>query len=171
MGLKSRNLQGYEKDIQLELRFADKIKEILGKQFITKDKEWDVEKATDFLVFTIKPLRVAVRLRRYSQYLKAGYKEEFTIRWSRPSGKETEIHKIQRGYVDYLFYGFVNGDETKIIQYFIGDLNVFRRSNVTPIAILPNKPPDSDFAVYKINQFPQEFILNYTKHLNLSEFM
>jgi len=153
------DLKGYERDIRLEMKFAEQIKSILGRIFIKQDENWDVEKATDFLVLTIEPIRVAVRLRRHQYYEK--YKEQITIRWTRPTGNETEIHKIRKGNVSHLFYGFVNADENEIIQYIIGDLNVFRESEPVPYQLKSNKnPPDSSFAVYMLKQFPKEFIVS-----------
>ena len=54
----------------------------------------------------------------------------------------------------------------KIIQYFIGNLQIFRNMNSTPI-IKPNKPLDSWFAIYRINQFPKEFIIKWYPNKDL----
>ena len=147
----------YKIDRSLEDKFCKIIKAILGNQFFVKDIEMDLKQGTDFLTYNIKPFKVAVRLRRFSMFLK--YPNDFTIRWSRPSGIKTEIHKINEGLVDYILYGFIDKDEIKIIKYFIGCLSVFRNSNVKPIAIIPNNPPDSSLAVYKISQFPANFVI------------
>jgi hypothetical protein len=92
--------EGFRRDIQLEYRFARTIKAILGLFFIRKDIDADLHGGTDFLVYNIKPFRVAVRLRRYKYYIK--YSKQFTIRLSRPSGVKTEIDKINEGLVDYI---------------------------------------------------------------------
>ncbi len=149
-------ITGYKKDIRLEQQFAETMKMILGRYFIRQDVEADLHSGTDFAVFTIKPFRVAARLRRFQYYGK--YSQEFTIRWTRPNGIPTEIDKLRAGLVDYLFYGFVNKEETKLQQYFIGDLAIFLRANIPPFAILPNSPHDSDLAVYRIRDFPKGFI-------------
>lgn len=146
----------YENDRAIEDKFSKVIKAILGNCFFVKDVEMDLKEGTDFLTYTIKPFKVAVRLRRFSMFVK--YPNDFTVRWSRPSGIKTEIHKINEGLVDYILYGFINQKETKIIKYFIGCLETFRESEVKPVAILQNNPPDSELAVYKISQFPPEFI-------------
>lgn len=147
----------YQSDRAIEDKFSKTIKAILGNQFFVKDVEADLRQGTDFLTYNIKPFRVAVRLRRFPIYLK--YPDDFTIRWSRPSGVKTEIHKINEGLVDYLLYGFIDEKETKIIKYFIGCLSVFRNSNIKPISIISNNPPDSCLAVYKKSQLPISFIL------------
>lgn len=146
----------YETDRSIEDKFSKIIKAILGNYFFVKDIEMDTKQGTDFLTYNIKPFKVAVRFRRFPMFLK--YPNDFTIRWSRPSGIKTEIHKINEGLVDYILYGFIDEKETKIIKYFIGCLSVFRKSNVSPIVILKNNPPDSELAIYKISQFPVEFI-------------
>lgn len=147
----------YVADRKLETKFAGTIKGILGKQFITQSIEADLTQGIDFAIFRIEPFSVAARLRRYKYYVK--YKHQFTIRWSRPSGVETEIDKVNTGLVDYFFYGFVDEAEKKIIKYFIADLGVFRQVAIPPFAIKLNDPPDSELGIWRIADFPPEFIL------------
>lgn len=163
--------EGFERDIKIERKFASDIKVILGEYFITQDPVMDREKGTDFLTFTVQSFKVGVRLRRYyffiagerSWYNHRGEKyiaypkEEFTIRWERPSGNKTEIHKIREGLVQYFLYGFLNENETKIIQYFIGNLAIFRNNEPEPIDIKANKKRDSVLAIYKRNEMPINF--------------
>jgi len=132
---------GYATDIGLELRFTKTIKGILGNCFIVQDPQHDRQEGTDFEIFTVQPFKVGVRLRRFA-YLDR-YGNEFTLRWSRPSGVPTEIDKVRSGLVDYILYGFVDAEERHILQYFIGDLNVFRANEPSPLGIFPNVPPDS----------------------------
>jgi hypothetical protein len=145
-----------EKDALLEYKFERQIKNILGNFFIKKDITHDLKEGTDFAIFGIKPFKVAVRLRR-NYCLDRGYGKEFTIRWSRPSGAKTEINKIEEGLVDYILYGFLDKDETKLVQYFIGDLAVFRDHLQEPFKIKKNKSGDSELAIYKWSQFPASF--------------
>lgn len=154
-------MSGYEKDIRLERKFADDIKVILAKHFIVQDRIADTKQGTDFFIFQIKPFRVAARLRTFEHFITGNRRDEFTIRWCRPSHIKTEIDKIREGLVQYLFYGFVDKTESNLIQYFIADLNIFLKTNPKPYKIYPNyNPRDSDFAVFKINQFPENFIKN-----------
>jgi len=149
---------GYETDIGLERRFSKTIKAILGNAFISQDPQHDKAEGTDFEIFTVNPFRVGVRLRRYQYWRNTKYREQFTIRWWRPSGVATEIHKIRCGLVDYILYGFVDKDEKRIIQWFIGDLAVFRENEPEPAALLWNKPPDSKFAAFELSSLPNEFV-------------
>jgi hypothetical protein len=151
----------YETDSKLEYKFAKTMKSILGNQFIIKDIRADIKEGTDFLIFQLNPIRVAVRLRRF-KYLK--YKNDFTIRWSRPSGVKTEFQKIMDRDVDYILYGFIDDKENEIIHYFIGDLDIFRNKNPKPFSIKPNNPPDSELAVFRISDLPASFIIkSYSK--------
>ena len=155
--------QTYQKDRALEDKFSKTIKGILGNVFITKDIQMDLLHGTDFLTLTVNPFKVAVRLRRQDGNFER-YKKEFTIRWSRPSGIETEIHKIKKGLVDYIFYWFVGKEETRIIQYFVGDLRIFNQYEKQPTGIFLNKPPDSKLAVWRIDMFPNNFIKHFYSH-------
>jgi hypothetical protein len=139
------------------VKFSNTIKSILGMYFIKKDVELDLKQGTDFTVFTLNPITVAVRLRTFDYYLR--YPDEFTIRWSRPSGVITEIHKIRLGLVNYIFYGFVDKSERNLIKYFIGDLTVFRQFEPKPF-IKQNKNGDSELAAFKISDLPDVFILH-----------
>lgn len=151
---------GYETDIVLEQQFARTIKQILGLCFIGQSKYLDQKEATDFAVFQIDPIKVAVRLRRYNQYLIGNRKDEFTIRWSRPSGVKTEIHKIHDGLVDYILYGFVGPQNKKIIRYFIGDLRVFIETDPHLLGPYKNVPPDSELVACRLSDLPDMFFVH-----------
>ncbi|MEO5366654.1 MAG: hypothetical protein H7831_09930 [Magnetococcus sp. WYHC-3] len=148
----------YDNNIRLERKFADIIKQILGRQFIGQDPVMDREQATDFLVLNVKPFKVACRLRTLRYY---DFRDQFTIRWKLSSGGQTEIDKIRAGFGDYIFYGFVNKEENKIIDYFIGDLNVFRQHESTIVPGIFSNCDDnpSMLAAYNIASFPMEFII------------
>lgn len=136
-------------DMRLELRFAETIKAILGRQFFTKNDFADKHEATDFAIFSSHPIRCAVRLRTYKWFLCKPY--DVTIRWWRPNGVRTEIDKIEDGLVSHMFYGFVSGDENKIIAYSILKLPV--PWEIHPFVIIQNKPRDSDLGVFKRDEF------------------
>lgn len=148
----------FRRNLSLEKRFAKQIRAILGCQFFIQDPVLDQRCATDFAIFTApRQIRVGVRLRRYQYWLR--YRRQFTIRWSLPSGVRTEIDKIRDGLVNYFLYGFLDAAEYRIIQYFIGDLDVFRKCKPEPVSIHENSPPDSKLAVYSLSQLPPEFVL------------
>jgi len=146
-------------NLELEHKFADDIKALLGQYFFTKDMKEDLEGGTDFAIFYSDPVRVAVRIRRWEIYLHRIWRQQFTIRWKLASGHITEIDKINSGLVDYIFYAFINKNESKIIKYIIGDLEVFRNAEVQPIEVKPNKDGYSWLAAFHPTQFPKEFLL------------
>lgn len=146
----------YNRDAAFERKFERQIKTRLGQYFIGRDVVLDLREATDFAIFIIKPVKVAARLRRFEYYK---YKDQFTLRWSRPSGVMTEIDKIREGLVEYIIYGFVDQKERKILSYFIGDLKIFREYEPKPIEIFPNNPPDSELAAYELKNMPEGFLL------------
>jgi len=150
-------MTGYEQDIQLERRFTKNIKAALGGFFFGQTPYMDQQEATDFAVFTMAAVKVAVRLRRYEYMVR--YPDQFTIRWSRPSGVKTEIDKVRLALVDYMLYGFVDEGQTCLLQYVICDLAIFRAAEPQPLCIKPNVPPDSDFAAFGLWQFPASFVV------------
>lgn len=160
-------MSGYDRDITLEHRFSKQIRSILGCYFFTQTAWLDQQEATDFAVFTAEPVKVAARLRRNEYLLR--YPDEFTIRWSRPSGVKTEIDKIRSGLVDYMLYGFVDESQTRLLKYVICDLDVFRAKEPKPICVKRNNPPDSELAAYKLSQFPPEFVLKLWKYAQLNQ--
>lgn len=147
----------YEDNIRHERRHAQTIAGILGKCFFRQDVYLDLHEATDFAIFRADPVRVAARLRTYTYMAKYG--SEFTIRWRLPSGVETEIDKIRRGAVAYIFYGFMSPDESRIVRYFVGDLARFRLAEPKPLCIRTNTPPDSELAVYRVGDMDDHFIV------------
>jgi hypothetical protein len=150
----------FEEDIGLEKKFVKRAKQILGECFFCRDKIADLEQGTDFLIFQLdlpNSIRVAFRLRRF-KYL--CFKDDFTIRWKRPSGVKTEIDKIMDGQVNYILYGFVDKAEKNIIKYFIGDLRIFREKNLPPIAVKTNTDAKaSQLAIYEKKMYGEKFII------------
>lgn len=157
--LPETKLRSFNTDRKFEAKLEQNILRILANTFIKKDIQCDLAEGTDFLVYRINPFRVAVRIRRNKFFLNPIYREQFTIRWERPSGAITEINKIRNKLVDYLLYGFANQEENNIIHWFIGDLKIFNQHMVEPVEIKLNNPPDSKLAVYNIRQFPIGFII------------
>ena len=150
-------LMVYQVDRALEDRLAPTVKAILGNQFFTKSLWADEREGTDFLVLSSERIRVAVRLRRHG--FREPFGQQFTIRWSRPSGVPTEIHKILAGLVDYFLYGFVDAQEQKITQYFIGDLKVFRLHEPQPVKMIVNPSLDSTFGVFDHSDMAPGFVI------------
>jgi len=161
MGDKNITQEDFDNNIVLERRFARILKAILGNYFITQDVVLDKEQGTDFAIMTVNPFKVGIRLRRYKYWLNWEFRNQFTIRWKLASGNKTEIDKIRSGFVRYILYGFVNEEESQIIQYFIGDLSALTPAYLDkPYRIFHNKnSDDSDLAVYRLCDAPIDFIV------------
>ena len=117
-------MKDWEKDKRWSDKYFPEIKRALGEYLICEPTDFneDRDRNTDLTVFDIRAVRIACRIRKEAYREKYGH--EFTIRSGRPTGRETELAKIIRGWGDYLFYGFA--DEHRLIQWLIGDLNAFR---------------------------------------------
>jgi len=153
------NMAYSKKDASLEWKHWTTIQCILGRVFFIKDMEADLKQGTDMLIATSKPVRVGIRLRRNRYYQNSKWRWQFTIRFDRPSGEDTEWQKLWQGLYTHLFYGFLSPNEKKIIQYFIGDMDIFRHITPTYEGPYLNHPPDSRLVAFNCSDFPKEFYL------------
>lgn len=145
--------------LRLENKFSKQLKAILGGCFFTKNIDDDLTKGIDFAVYTIKPFKVACRLRGFGYQKRYG--NQFTVRWELKSGNRTEIDKIKDGFVDYMLYGFIDADEIRIIQWVLVDLKPIREG-LEPFEIRQNKMPDENkLAAYSLVTYPKEYILDF----------
>ena len=142
------------------------VKRILGEHLIgTATRAADRQEATDFWVYEIHPIRIGCRLRRYKYFQNEEYRNQFTVRVSRPSGVPSEMGKIVDGWGDYIFYGFANENDTDLVKWFIGDLKVFRSCLIRNRQLLrglymgKNRDGSSSFYAWPVDAFPKEFIL------------
>lgn len=152
-------------------RFIPEIKGHLGRALISESPaEEDAERNADLIVMTLKPWRVACRIRKHLYLGKYG--GEFTVRSSRPAGTKTELTKIIEGWGDYMFYGFADPQEISLCQWFIGDLDAFRIWHSRELCRKKGEPPgtrhenfdsSSDFTSYRKDEIPN-FIVTEQKH-------
>ena len=119
------------------------------------------------IVLRMNAVRIACRLRR-NEYMK-GFGDEFTIRFSRPSGAKSEFAKIVEGWGDYLFYGFAGESPPNIARWFIGDLKAFRLAVVRymyankgemPGKVVSNRDESSDFLSVHLSKLPPDFFVS-----------
>ena len=115
---------------QEDKRWSDgllpQVKRILGEYLIGEAAyEEDRDHNTDLIVLCIEPVRIACRIRRHG-YLRR-YPDQFTVRSGRPSGAKSELAKIMDGWGDYMFYGFADPEETRLVSWVLLDLLEFRR--------------------------------------------
>lgn len=148
-------------------RFVSEIKRILGEHLIADASvEDDQHRATDLIVMSKGKLRIGCRVRRFKYH--RDFRDQFTLRLGRPSRIETELQKILAGWGDYLFYGFGNEAEDGLLDWFIGDLGVFREwlqkerrehQGRVRCKIERNADGSSSFVVFQLADLPEEFIV------------
>jgi hypothetical protein len=148
----------------------NEIKSILGLYLIGEaTKEDDQEKCTDLIVLKMEAVRIACRIRRHQYYLNREYRNQFTLRASRPSGMKTELAKIIEGWGDFFFYGFSQDDACSLAGYTLCDLKVFRTWHSSYLVrnhgILPglsknNSDNSSSFYVFNWNDLPANIIVS-----------
>ena len=159
--------QGWEQDKRWSDKFLPEIKRILGEHLIDEPPiEEDRERNTDLVVLRLQAVRIACRVRRYDTAWK--YRDEFTLRVSRPNDHPTELRKVITGWGDYFFYGITDPAEESLATWFIGDLNVFRLwhsmclvdgQGAVPGFKKPNRDGSSEFRAYKVAWLPDEFVV------------
>jgi len=167
----------WQKDKVRADKYLRHTKAILGVYLIGEPrKEEDCLHNTDLMVLRMEAVRIACRVRSMEYWHKCycqdgrkrQYRDEFTLRTTRPTGTKTELKKIVTGWGDYFFYGFGEEDTAKVRWWHLGDLKVFRewyddyRTNhdgAIPGLEQANKDGSSDFRVFTWSELPAEFIL------------
>lgn len=142
--------------------FIPHLKWIVSQSLLVEASvEEDTQRNTD-IVLAAKGFRVSCRVRRMSQ---VRYADEFTTRWSVPSGYQTETEKILAGHGDYMIYGFGDEQRKRVVQWRLIDLSVFRAamargmvSGQLPGKVIPN-PDRTAFRAYKFADFPSALIV------------
>ena len=157
-------------------RYMPSVKSIIGQEVVKiSTYEQDTEQATDLIIKTTNTY-VACRVRDYNKYQK--YEHQFTIRSRSDYGQETEIHKISKGFADWMFYGFGDGND-KVVKYSIIDLDVFRQNyrlnqegEVVVDKVFPHSMnnvgnDNTGFLVFELGAFPQNIIVNNCSNINI----
>jgi hypothetical protein len=81
---------------------------------------------------------------------------------------ETEIQKVSKGYGDAIYYGFMNEGQTNIIDWFVGDLNVFRAELYYLMVngkfqVIQNTQNNTKLIAFNRTHFSPKFILNSSR--------
>lgn len=152
----------YASDRAWSDRFIPEIKSIIGPRLLVETPDAiDREQAADLMVFTVRGVTIAARLRRPGYLDK--YRYEFTIRARRDSGAVTELSKIVDGWGDWMFYGHVDDTESRLAWWWLLDLHSFRaaliRRNTTGKGLRYGEKPNGDgtyFRWFDVRTFPAE---------------
>lgn len=155
-------MTGWEADKKRADKFTRQIKCLIGATLISDAPvEEDQQRNTDLIVLTLKPYRIACRVRKAKYFEEYG--GQFTIRTAREFNK-TELAKILEGFGDFLFYGIANEEDAAFQCWGIGDLAVFRTwysellaRGKRPGIHRTNKDGSSDFDAFWWAQLPPSF--------------
>lgn len=145
----------FETDFRWQAQFIPAIKQIVGPLLLaTASYEQDAKEATDLVVLRADGLRIGCRVRRPG-YDKR-YPWDFTIRYHRETGSETELAKIQDGWCDWLFYGHA----PTLHRWFVVNLDSFRHHlafNLWPIKYEDKPNGDGTWLrAYNVTSFPDK---------------
>ncbi len=151
----------FQRDFQYGLRFMPHVKRILGEHLISEaPMTEDMNRNTDLMVLTLGAVRIACRVRRRQFYDR--YPDDVTVRASRPSGAQTEFHKMLSGWGDYFLYGFADDDDECLHAWTLIDLKQFRLWVLTHAVTLAGQLPGYEvsnrdgtvFRVFAVSDLP-----------------
>jgi hypothetical protein len=99
----------YSNDRQWSDLLIPHMKHIIGPRLLDVSSfDVDTKEATDLIVFKAGSVAISARVRKYSVWKRYPY--DVTMRYSRPTGTETEFSKIMNGFGDWMFYGFADAE-------------------------------------------------------------
>ena len=147
----------YENDRALADKHINQIRQILGPYIIDiASFEQDARQATDLIVLTKNNLTIGCRIRREGVAVKYG-PDDFTIRWSRNSGAETEIAKIRKGWGQWFFYSHLVGNA--IAGWMLLNLDIFRQGEPAAHPIIKPNTDGTSLAAYNTAEFPAPLVI------------
>lgn len=120
----------YQDDREWSDMFIPAIRQIVGPLLLVATPDLiDRREAADLMVFSPKPMMIGARIRAPGtlDLLPNRYPNQFTVRFWRRSGSETEFAKLRAGFCDWFFYGQQSKvDPTGIDRWFLIDLAKWR---------------------------------------------
>jgi len=109
--------------------------------------------------------RIGCRIRKYAD---KRYRDELTIRFSRPSGKKTEEAKMREGWGHLFFYAFWDYGRTDFLQWVLIDLRKFNawytqciKRGDTRWTVQHNRDGSSDFLAFKLRDLSGCVVASY----------
>lgn len=123
----------------------------------------DMHEATDLMVLTVRPFRVACRVRKHKYWQVEHWREQFTIREFVRAGVKTEFDKIIDGWGDFMFYGFADEQGTILHEARILNLNVFRATLIRQEVNFESVPNEDGTRgrAYNVADFPTDLVFKH----------
>ena len=123
-------------------------------EFRESSPEEDQCNATDYVV-TVSSGDIACRVRDQLYWFEYG---DFAVRYSRPSGRMTELEKIKNGYGRWYLYAWtLRFSDNKLLAWIFVDLDKFRRSGLldAPGSPIPSPDNSSEFVTFSLPELWQ----------------
>jgi hypothetical protein len=164
------------RDYEFGRLFIPQAQAIVGQYLAVEEApfEEDAERNTDLIVLAAKAGQIRVGLRvRDRYYLNRRdehgglYRDQFTIRSSRPNGTATELGKILNGWGDYFLYGF--GERgglfriPRLVTWTLADLSVFRACHRSNLGMRVRNPDRTEGRAFEWGWFPPEFVIHTSR--------
>lgn len=93
-------------------------------RIIVAPEEEDNQHNTDLTVLSVGDGRISCHVRSHRYY--RPFSHQVCVRSKYSNGAKTELHKILDGWGDYMFYGFLQPDDSGLFAWTLGDLKVMR---------------------------------------------
>lgn len=120
---------------------------LLPKQCFIVEESSDIEDTKlSFDLHFSADIQVSIRIRKYN-YID---KNDITIRSKSKCGRTTEINKLSNGMGQIYFYGWMNAEETKILKWYLVDIDKIRNKLLTSGELRKNND-GTEFKCYDIN--------------------
>ena len=149
-------------------KYFRQIQRILNKNsylftsFTESTPKEDKEEGFDS-VFTVNQIKIPIRIRQYYYYKRF---RDITIRSKSYHDKETEIHKLKKGFGDYYFYAWENEAGCNIIAYTIFDIKKFVKSGLIDNECSENRNNDGTmFKSYSLEKLIKNDVLIFYEKL------
>ena len=152
----------YESDRVWSDCYIPHMKKIIGPYLLEESSfEVDTQKASDLVLLQAASVMIACRVRR-SGYADQ-YPNQFTLRYMRDSGVETEYSKVVSGWATWMFYGHASANQPGIVEkWMLINLNHFRAHLIdsdSRKSILFGTVPNGDgthFRWFDASSFPEK---------------
>lgn len=154
-------MSSYKENREWSDKYIPAICKIVGPYLLTpSDFKKDATQNTDLIVLDARDMRIAARTRSKSKYFDR-YPYEFTLRSRVKSGAKTELDKVINGLGDWLFYGFVDEDPSKIDNWWLIDLAAFRAALIRRGShkinyVYKANGDGSEFCAFDLRDFPAQ---------------
>lgn len=172
--MRSATVGEYHEDKAFEERFIPHVQEIIPAAIFAVNvspPEDDFKHNSDYGLTVNVPLTSGSVLAIASRIRRAGYKKrrsqtghpftrEVTVRYTRPSGVETEFSKMSAGWGEVMIYGFESSPgSTRLDPWIVLNIRALVEAGTQWRERKPNRDGSSDFVTYWLEDLPRDVVL------------